>query len=160
MFRLSRITDYGIVLMAHIAGSEPGEVHAAREVAELTHLPHPVVSKILKSLARTGLLVSHRGAKGGFSLARDPAQITVPEMIAALEGPISLTECASHKGACAQESSCDVREPWQRINSAVEDALASISLADLASRSADPIVSLASLGVDTTGLDTPGTNTE
>ena len=142
--------------MAHLAGNPLGEVHAAREVAEETHLPHPVVSKILKSLARADLLVSHRGAKGGFSLARAPGAITVPEMIAALEGPISLTECATHQGACAQESSCDVREPWQRINSAVEDALARITLADLASRSAGDIVPLASLGVDTTGLDTPG----
>lgn len=160
LFRLSRITDYGIVLMAHLAGRAAGEVHAAREVAQETHLPHPVVSKILKSLAREGLLVSHRGAKGGFSLARDPAEITVPEMITALEGPISLTECASHRGACAQESSCDVREPWQRINSAVENALANISLADLASRSAGNIVPLASLGVDTTGLDTPEASSE
>jgi Rrf2 family protein len=119
-----------------------------------------MVSKVLKSLAREGLLVSHRGSKGGFSLARPPAQITVPEMIAALEGPISLTECASHKGACAQESSCDVREPWQRINSAVEDALARISLADLASRSAGNVVPLAALGVDTTGLDTPDPSAE
>ena len=155
MIRLSRITDYGIVLMAHLASSEPGCVHAAREVAAETHLPHPVVSKILKSLARADLLVSHRGAKGGFSLARDPAEITVPEMIAALEGPISLTECAHHQGACAQEDSCDVREPWQRINSAVEDALARITLADLAPRGTGSIVPLASLGVDVSGLDTP-----
>jgi FeS assembly SUF system regulator len=155
LFRLSRLTDYGIVLMAHLAGRETGEVYAAREVAQETQLPLPVVSKVLKSLAREGLLISHRGAKGGFSLARRPAEITVPEMIAAL-----LTECASHKGACAQESSCDVREPWQRINTAVEDALARISLADLASRSAGNIVPLAALGVDTTGLDTPDPSAE
>jgi FeS assembly SUF system regulator len=160
LFRLSRLTDYGIVLMAHLAGREAGEVYAAREVAQETQLPLPVVSKVLKSLAREGLLISHRGAKGGFSLARRPAEITVPEMIAALEGPISLTECASHKGACVQESSCDVREPWQRINTAVEDALARISLADLASRSAGNIVPLAALGVDTTGLDTPDPSAE
>jgi FeS assembly SUF system regulator len=160
LFRLSRITDYGIVLMAHLASRDEGEVYAAREVAQETQLPLPVVSKILKSLARAGLLLSHRGAKGGFSLARPPAQITVPAMIAALDGPISLTECAIHEGVCAQESSCDVREPWKRINSAVEGALARITLADLAFRATGNIVPLAALGVDTTGLDTPGASTE
>ena len=156
MFRLSRITDYGIVLMTHLAGCEAGSIHAAREVAEGTRLPLPVVSKILKSLARAGLLTSHRGAKGGFSLARPADAISVPEMIAALDGPISLTECASHGSTCPQESSCEVREPWQRINAAVQQALDRISLADLAMPMAGLIVPLESLGVDVTGLDTPG----
>jgi Rrf2 family protein len=112
------------------------------------------VSKILKALARKGLLTSQRGAKGGYALARDAADITVPEMISALEGPIALTDCAQHPGACAQESSCHVREPWQRINAAVRDALASISLADLAAPAAGTIVHLTSLGIDVRGIDT------
>ncbi len=160
MFRISRITDYGIVLLAHLAGREMGEIHAAREVAQETRLPPPVVSKILKSLAREGLLISHRGARGGFSLGRPPEEITVSQMIVALDGPISLTECATHQGSCAQEPSCEVREPWQRINRAVENSLAHITLADLASYSASNIVPLASLGVDITGLDTPGPRAE
>jgi FeS assembly SUF system regulator len=133
MIRLSRLSDYGIVLMALLAGraGADGAPHAAREVAAQAHLPLPVVSKVLKALARRGLLVSHRGAKGGFSLARPPEQITAAEMIAALEGPIGLTECAAHPGACVQEASCHVREPWQRINAAVRRALAEVTLADL-----------------------------
>ena len=86
---------------------------------------------MLKALARRGLLVSHRGAKGGYSLARPPAEITAAEMIAALEGPIGLTQCAAHPGQCVQEASCHVREPWQRINSVVRRALAEVTLADL-----------------------------
>lgn len=132
MIRMSRISDYGIVLMAHLAGFEDGQPHNAREIASEAGLPLPVVSKILKGLAREGLLVSHRGAKGGYGLARPPAEITADEMIEALEGPIGLTECAVHPGECAQESSCGVREPWQRINAVVRAALTGVTLADLA----------------------------
>jgi FeS assembly SUF system regulator len=134
VIRLSRLSDYGIVLMALLAGraGANGAPHNAREVASEAHLPLPVVSKILKALARRGLLVSHRGAKGGYSLARPPESITAAEMIAALEGPIGLTECAAHPGLCVQEASCHVREPWQRINAAVRRALAQVTLAELA----------------------------
>lgn len=155
MIRLSRITDYGIVLMAHLAACPEGAPHNAREVAAETRLPVPVVSKVLKALARAGLLASQRGAKGGYALARPPEQITVPEMVAALEGPIALTACAQHPGSCPQEAGCHVREPWQRISRVVQTALARITLADLVSPPHSKIVSLASLGVDTTNLDTP-----
>lgn len=130
--KLSRITDYGIVLMAHLARAPGDATRNAREVAEATHLPTPVVSKVLKMLARAGLLDSQRGAKGGYALARPAAEITVPQMIAALEGPIGLTECTVHPGACPQEASCHVREPWQKINSVVRTALSEVTLADLA----------------------------
>lgn len=132
MFRISRLTDYGIVVMAHLAECKDDDSHNARELAEDTQLPAPVVSKILKSLTRAGLLVSQRGSKGGYSLARTPSEIPVVEMITALEGPVGITECTIHPGACAQESSCQVRDPWQRINSAVHAALDKITLADLA----------------------------
>jgi FeS assembly SUF system regulator len=159
MIRLSRITDYGIVLMAQLASRPEGEPHNARELAAQTRLPVPVVSKVLKALARAGLLVSHRGAKGGYGLARAPQRITVPEMIAALEGPIGLTECAQHPGACPQEAGCHVRAPWQRISRAVQGALARITLADLVSPTHSKILPLASLGVDTSDLDTPASDT-
>lgn len=156
VIRLSRLTDYGIVLMAELAAGDPGQTHAAREVAEKTRLPLPAVSKILKMLARGGLLVSQRGAKGGFSLARPARDISVPEMIEALEGPIALTECTQHPGACPQELSCHVREPWQQINAAVNAALADVSLADLASPDAPgDVIPLSSLGVDPTGIEPP-----
>ena len=132
MFRISRLTDYGIVVMAHLAECKDGDSHNARELAEDTQLPAPFVSKILKSLTRAGLLVSQRGSKGGYSLARTPSEIPVVEMITALEGPVGITECTIHPGACAQEPSCQVRDPWQRINGALHTALEKITLADLA----------------------------
>ncbi len=156
MIRLSRLTDYGIVLMAQLAQHGLGETHNAREIAEQTRLPLPVVSKILKSLARGGLLHSHRGAKGGYALARPAAEITVPEMITVLEGPIALTECTQHPGACPQEQSCHVREPWQRINAAVNAALASVTLAELAAPAPlSRVIPLSSIGVDPTGIKPP-----
>ncbi len=148
MFRISRLTDYGIVIMAHLAECEDDDSHNARELAEDTQLPAPVVSKILKSLTRAGLLISQRGSKGGYSLARTPGEISVVEMITALEGPVGITECTIQPGACAQESSCQVRDPWQRINSAVRAALERITLADLA-KPIDPARSFVSLlGMD------------
>ena len=111
--------------MAHLAECRDDESHNARRLAEDTQLPAPVVSKILKSLTRAGLLISQRGSKGGYSLARTPDEIPVVEMITALEGPVGITECTIQPGACAQESNCQVRDPWQRINGAVHAALAS-----------------------------------
>jgi len=144
------------VLMVELASGADGAARNARNLAAAAALPVPVVSKVLKSLARAGLLDSQRGAKGGYVLARPANQITVPEMITALEGPISLTECSLHPGACQQESSCDVREPWQRINDAVHAALAKITLADLATpRGSSGILDLHSLGVrlDAAGME-------
>ena len=115
-----------------IAIAQAATLRPITEVAAEAGLPLPVVSKILKALAREGLLVSHRGAKGGYSLARPASEISAAEMIAALEGPIGLTECSVHPGQCVQEASCHVREPWQRINAVVRGALGSVTLAELA----------------------------
>ena len=131
MIRMSKLTDYGIVLLAQLAVRDASVPHTARELAADTRLPLPVVSKLLKALAREGLLASHRGAKGGYSLARDPATLSVAHVIAILEGPIALTECGAHPGLCVQERDCRVRAPWQRINEAIRDALAGVTLAEL-----------------------------
>lgn len=131
MIRMSKLTDYGIVLLVQLAVRDPDVPHTARELAAETHLPLPVVSKLLKALAREGLVASHRGAKGGYSLARDPATLSVAAVIALLEGPIALTECGAHPGACHQERDCRVRAPWQHINEVIQGALARVTLAEL-----------------------------
>jgi len=136
VIRLSRLSDYGIVLMAFLAEQPAESQHSARGIAAATRLPPPVVSKILKALAREGLLLSQRGPHGGYALARRPESITVAEMITALEGPIGLTECTMHPGQCVQEASCHVRKPWQQINHIVRSALAGVTLAELASQGA------------------------
>src|SRR5262245_4480256 len=133
MIRITRLTDYGIVLLTHIARHPERLTRNAPELAAAAHLPAPTVSKILKILARQGLLVPHRGAKGGFSLARAPEAITVAAIIQALEGPIALTECSSHRGdGCDIEPRCPVSSNWRRINRAVTEALSGITLAEMA----------------------------
>lgn len=134
MLRISKLTDYGIVLLAHFASVDLGErdtTHTAREMAEATGLSLPVVSKMLKTLSAADLLRSQRGSKGGYALARSPEDVTVAEIIEALEGPIALMEC-SIPGHCDQEQSCRVSAPWQRINRAIQGTLSSVSLAELA----------------------------
>ncbi len=97
-----------------------------------------MVSKILKALAREGLLVSQRGSKGGYRLAREPEELTVSEMIRVLEGPVALTECAIGPELCEHETMCAVREPWQLISRVVEKALAGVTLADLVGGNPSP----------------------
>ena len=138
MFRLSKTTDYGIVLLAGLARDPSAEPRNARELAQITDLPVPMVSKILKALAREGLLVSQRGSKGGYRLAREPEELTVSEMIRVLEGPVALTECAIGPELCEHETMCAVREPWQLISRVVEKALAGVTLADLVGGSPSP----------------------
>ncbi len=95
MIRLSKLTDYGLVLMSYAARNKGRTVHTARELSLESGLPLPTVSKLLKLLLQAGFLVSHRGTNGGYSLAREPEDISVAEIIAALEGPIALTECST-----------------------------------------------------------------
>ena len=133
MIKISKLADYGIVLMTYFAGGDEGEVFTARELSHNSKLPLPTVGKVLKSLSRGGLLISHRGVKGGYSLARTPEEISVADMVRALDGPIALTECSSAAPSlCELEDGCPVRSNWQRINRAVVTALASLSLADMA----------------------------
>jgi FeS assembly SUF system regulator len=107
--------------------------HAARDLAVQTQIPEPTASKVLKKLARARVVVSQRGAKGGYALARPAEQIGVNEVIEAIEGPIAVTECSDDTtdSFCEYETNCGVRANWQRINVAVHKALSEITLADL-----------------------------
>jgi FeS assembly SUF system regulator len=143
MLKMSRLTDYGTNVLAHLAGT--GErPHSANEVAEQTGLPAATVSKVLKLLTRAGLVTSHRGAQGGYVLSRPAARITAAEVLDALEGPLALTECSTEAGACELEAQCLVGTAWQRINLAIRNALDEISLAELVSMQAghSPLVNL------------------
>lgn len=131
MLRVSKITDYGIVVLTHLAEEAGGPPHTARQLAEEAGLPVPVVSKTLKRLARWGLLESHRGARGGYSLAREPEDVSLAEIIEALEGPIGLMECSIEVGQCRQEPSCRVRAPWQRINRVIQETFEQVTLTEL-----------------------------
>lgn len=132
MIRLSRQTDYGIVLMSQLA-AQPEVRRNANELAEATHLPAPMVAKILKQLVRSGLLISRRGAHGGYALAQEAASISVADIIAALDGPIAMTECVEEStDECSYEATCRVRGNWLRINRAVRESLEAIPLSEMA----------------------------
>ncbi len=140
MMRITKQTDYGIVLLTHMAGGSDRRYNAPDLAAE-ARLPLPMVSKILKLLTREGVLLSHRGVKGGYSLARPSTTISMAEIIAALEGPIAITECVDGDGDCVFQSLCPVRSNWHRINEAVLIALQGITLAEMAVP-LSPLVSL------------------
>lgn len=127
MLRMSKLTDYGTVVMTSMARA-PDHIHSAANVAGQTGLALPTVTKILKALARESLLVSVRGAKGGYRLARAPREISLAQVIGALEGPIGMTECGSSPGLCLHESDCSIRTNWRRINHMVLEALSRITL--------------------------------
>lgn len=131
MIKLTKLADYAVVLTSMMA-EHPERIHAAAEIARGTHIPGPTAAKILGTLARTGLLKSHRGLKGGFSLARTPQEITVADVIRAVDGPIALTDCVEETGRdCEILDSCRVRGYWHRINGAVEAALEGVTLAEI-----------------------------
>ena len=132
MVRLSKLTDYGMVLMSCFARGSAGSLHTARELAAESKLPLPTVSKVLKELLQSGLLVSHRGIQGGYRLAKEPDQVSLVEIISALEGPVALTECSTNvSGLCELEACCTISRNQQIISHAVRDVLAKLTLADL-----------------------------
>ena len=129
MLRVSKLTDYATVVLTTLAATD--EVQSAHGLAERARLEPPTVSKVLKQLAQAGLVESFRGAHGGYRLARAPDAITVADIVAAIEGPIGMTECSVHQGLCGHEPHCGVRVNWRRISVAVEAALRSVTLAEM-----------------------------
>ena len=132
MLRISKLADYATVVMAFM-GQAPFELRSAQEIATAVGLELPTVSKVLKRLARGRLVVSQRGAKGGYRLARVPGEISVAEIIDVIEDyPMGLTECSSVAGSCARESACAVRANWQRISAMLRATLQEVTLEELA----------------------------
>jgi FeS assembly SUF system regulator len=138
MLRLSKMADYGTVVLTAMI-REPERSRSAAEIAAAIHVPAPTVSKILKILARGGLVASLRGAKGGYLLARPSNQISLADIIHSMDGPIGMTECSVTPGLCSQESGCAVRANWQRVNHAVLGVLREITLDQMIAPVAQPV---------------------
>ena len=137
MLRMGKLTDYATVVLANLA-QEPARHRAATELAERTRLSRPTVSKVLKGLQRAGLVISSRGAQGGYRLARAPGEITAAQILDVFEGPIAITECSSASSQCGIERLCRVGGAWQRINAAIRRALEDVTLQQLAGLDAAP----------------------
>ena len=132
MLKLNRLTDYGVVALSTLA-LRRDDVTAVAQLAADIGINPPTVAKLMKQLAHTGLVNSHRGANGGYTLARPAEEISVSEIIEALEGPIELTACVDgSETCCSVESSCPMRGNWNQVNVAIRSALESISLAEMA----------------------------
>lgn len=147
MIRMSRQTDYGLVLLLQFVRRENRRRNlSARALAEATGLPIPMVSKVLKVLSREGLLVSSRGVNGGYALARSPDKISLREVLRALEGPLAMTECLDDDSDCVRESSCPMRDKWEVINSAVSKVFGSITLEELGREQSEKLVTIETPG--------------
>ena len=133
MIRVTKLTDYGIGLMAYLAENSPEGLVTAPGLSEDMQLPLPTVRKILKILTKENLLVSQRGVNGGYSLARQPQEITLMDMVAALEGPMALTECSNGDPCgCEREEVCGLKENWSWVNSLLQNTLESFTLEQMA----------------------------
>jgi FeS assembly SUF system regulator len=132
VIRLSKLTDYAVVMLSHMAARE-GEVYTTARLADRSAVPEPTAAKILKLLVRGRILTSQRGSCGGYELARPASRITVAEIIVALDGPIALAACVEGSpDHCGVETLCSMRGNWNRVNRAIRDALDDITLADMA----------------------------
>lgn len=147
MFRLSKLTDYAVVVLVRLSASEG--VQTSPGVSQVTGVPEPTVAKVLKALAVAGLVASQRGARGGYQLVRPLRAISVADVIAAIDGPIAMAACVEGSTQGCEAACCQVRGRWDPVNHAVRSALAAISLADMAEppsrrvpRVAEPSLSL------------------
>tara|TARA_Y100001970_G_scaffold232931_1_gene290153 strand:+ start:792 stop:1244 length:453 start_codon:yes stop_codon:yes gene_type:complete len=129
--KINKLTDYSIVIMTNMIIKNEQAMYTAKELSDFTDIPLPTVTRILKMLSNGKLLESQRGPQGGYSLAKNAADISVAEVIETMEGPIALTECASDDCGCSFEPSCVVGKPWQKINKAVNDVLQNITLSEM-----------------------------
>lgn len=131
MFKINRLTDYSTVVMSYLA-MDPTKIHNANEINHHTHIAKPTVSKILKMLAKAGLLISHRGVNGGYQLAKSPQEISIGEIVLAIEGELGLTECSMHHSQCYLQASCHISGNWRLISHIIYQTLHHLTLADLA----------------------------
>jgi len=132
MLRLTKKADYGLMAMKYLAERKDAGAHSAKDIAEAYHIPPQLLAKILQTLAKAGLLVSHAGTNGGYALARPANEISAFEVIRAIDGPLFITSCITIHGACDLTSTCTIKEPLRKVNDSIKDLLSGIHIADLA----------------------------
>ena len=128
MLKLSKKIDYGLISLMHLARRSDKPHWSAREIGAEYDIPLELLAKILQKLVQRGLISSQHGANGGYSLRRSPDEINVAEVIQAIEGPFSLTDCLSDEGVCGQFDKCNVKSPLQRLNDLVVRRLMDITI--------------------------------
>ena len=131
MLRLSKKADYALMAMKHLAIKTESSSTSAREIAEQYDIPIELMAKVLQRLARSGLLTSHQGTRGGYTLSKPTASISVADIIQAIDGPLTVTACSTEDEQCEQFTKCNVRDPLWRIKDRILAALAQCSLAEI-----------------------------
>jgi Rrf2 family protein len=133
MLRLTKKADYGLMALKYLA-EQPGKstvAQSAKDIAQAYHIPPPLLAKILQTLARAGLLVSHAGTNGGYALARPASQISAFEVIRAIDGPLFITSCITIHGSCDLAGHCTIKEPLRKVNDSITELLSNIHINDL-----------------------------
>jgi Rrf2 family protein len=133
MLRLSKKADYALIAMKHLAVRGDRGASSAREIAELYNIPIELLAKVLQCLVRRGLLASYQGTRGGYQLARQPGEVSVADVIQAIDGPVSVTACSHAEENCDQYAKCNVRDPLWRVRERILAALGECTIAELAS---------------------------
>jgi Rrf2 family protein len=131
VLKLSKKADYGLIALKHLAthGSEGSA--SASDIAELYGISAPLMAKVLQKLAKIGLLAARHGSSGGYTLGRDPGRITALDVITAIDGPLFITSCVTHRGPCDQVSTCTVREPLRRVNDSILEVLNKVTISQM-----------------------------
>jgi Rrf2 family protein len=136
MLRLTKKADYGLMALKYLAeqpgaGAQSPAAQSAKDIAQAYHIPPPLLAKILQTLARAGLLVSHAGTNGGYALARPASEISAFEVIRAIDGPLFITSCITIHGSCDLAGHCTIKEPLRKVNDSIKDLLSNITISDL-----------------------------
>jgi Rrf2 family protein len=132
MLRLTKKADYGLMALKFLAEHPESMSLSAKDIAEAYHIPQQLLAKILQRLAKEGLLRSHAGMNGGYTLARSAHEISAFEVIRAIDGPLFITSCVTVSGLCDLTNSCTIKEPLARVNESISDLLKNIRISDLA----------------------------
>ena len=130
MLRLTKLTDYAIVILSEMA-SNPAVRLSSSQVAAATGVNEPTVAKILKQLTCAGVIGSYRGMQGGYQLVHETNEITVRQIIEAIDGPIAIADCVNGTTGCSVEHKCRVRGNWDKVNNAIIGALDGLTLGEM-----------------------------
>jgi Rrf2 family protein len=136
MLRLTKKADYGLMALKYLAeqpgaGAQSPAAQSAKDIAQAYHIPPPLLAKILQTLARAGLLVSHAGTNGGYALAKPATEISAFEVIRAIDGPLFITSCITIHGSCDLAGHCTIKEPLRKVNDSIKELLSNIHIGDL-----------------------------
>lgn len=141
MLRLSKKTDYGLLALQYLATEAPSGVASARAIAERYDIPVELLAKVLQHLARLGFVAAQKGAHGGYHLARPAADISLAEVVQAIDGPLAITACGREEERCEQFGRCSVRDPLLRVKDRILSVLQTTTLAEMSpEESGMPIV--------------------